>query len=233
MVSAMNDPYQPGKRAAARAAADLVRSGMRVGFGTGTTFRHVLERLAERIAAEGLDVVGVPTSEATAGAARALGVPLGSLDEIEALDLAIDGADEVDRRKNLIKGGGGALLREKIVAAAARELVVVVSDNKLVERLGETFALPVEVVPFGWRRTAAALEALGARVTLRCGADGEPFVTDGAHRILDCALPPIDDPAALERCIDAIPGVVESGLFVGMAGRVLVGAADGSVRVIP
>lgn len=229
----MTDPYLPAKRAAARAAADLVTSGMRIGFGTGSTFRHALERLAERIRDEGLDVAGVPTSAATAAEARRLGVPLIDLDDVSELDLAIDGADEVDAAKNLIKGGGGALLREKIVAAAARELIVLVSSNKLVERLGETFALPVEVVPFGLRQIAAGLERLGARPTLRIRSNGEPAITDNGNRVFDCAFAPIEDPAELEARIDRIPGVVESGLFVAMAGRVFVGDADGRVRILP
>ncbi|HLU39754.1 MAG TPA: ribose-5-phosphate isomerase RpiA, partial [Planctomycetota bacterium] len=160
----MNDPYAAAKRAAGRAAADLVPDGAVIGLGTGSTVAFVLERLAERTA-EGLRVRGVPTSEDTARKARALGLELIGLDDVERLDLTIDGADEVDADKNLIKGGGGALLREKIVAAASREMIVVVSDNKLVDRLG-AFRVPVEVLAFGQRQTAAALRALGARVEL-------------------------------------------------------------------
>lgn len=228
----MTDPYLPAKRAAARAAADLVTSGMRIGFGTGSTFAHALERLAERIRDEDLDVAGVPTSEATAAQARRLGVPLIDLESVSELAMAIDGADEVDPAKNLIKGGGGALLREKIVAAAARELIVLVGSNKLVQRLGETFALPVEVVPFGLRQTAAALERLGAVPKLRL-RNGAPLITDNGNHIFDCSFAPIADPAELEAGIDRIPGVVESGLFVAMTGRVFVGDEQGNVRIIP
>lgn len=227
----MPDPQQSPKRAAGRAAADLVPEGARLGLGTGSTVRHVLERLAERIAGEGLTMVGVPTSEDTARRARALGIPLADLDELDGLDLAIDGADEVDPRKNLIKGGGGALLREKIVACAASELVVVVGEDKLSERLGG-FALPVEVTPFGHRHTAAAVSRLGVQPRLRT-REGEPFVTDNGNFVLDCPFGEIEDPSRLETELDRIPGVVECGLFVGLAGRILVGRSDGGVTVIP
>jgi len=224
----MNDPYAAAKRAAGRAAADLVPDGAVIGLGTGSTVAFVLERLAERTA-EGLRVRGVPTSEDTARKARALGLELIGLDDVERLDLTIDGADEVDADKNLIKGGGGALLREKIVAAASREMIVVVSDNKLVDRLG-AFRVPVEVLAFGQRQTAAALRALGARVELR-RRDGAVVLTDNDNLVLDCDFGPIADPARLEREIDAIPGVIESGLFVGLAGRVLVGDRSGAFTV--
>ncbi len=218
------------KKAAGHAAAELVESGMRVGFGTGSTFVHVLDRLQQRVRDEGLDVIGVPTSEATARRARELGLPLGDLESIDALDLAIDGADEVDGAKVLIKGGGGALVREKIVAAAADELVVVVSANKVVERLGSTFALPVEVMPFGWRQAARAIARLGVEAVLRNAEHGVPARTDNDNYVLDCKFKHITEPAELERTLNAIPGVIDNGLFVGMAGRVLVGETDGTVR---
>ncbi|MEM7199845.1 MAG: ribose-5-phosphate isomerase RpiA [Planctomycetota bacterium] len=225
------DQEQDAKRAAGRAAAELVESGMRIGLGTGSTFIHVLDRLAERMA-EGLEVAGVPTSEATAAYARQLGVPMLSLEEARTLDLAIDGADEVDPRKQLIKGGGGALLREKIVANAAREMIVVVSANKLVPALGTTFAVPVEVVPFGWRQVADAVERSGGRPELRRSAPDTPFVTDNGMWILDCGFGAIEDPTTLARVLQAVPGVVDHGLFIDMAGRVLAGEHDGSVRLI-
>lgn len=201
--------------------------GARLGLGTGSTVEYVLQRLAERIREEGLTVHGVPTSEHTARRAEALGIPLVDFDDLDTLDLAIDGADEVDQAKNLTKGGGGALLREKIVARAASEFVVVVGENKLRRRLGE-FPLPVEVVPFGHRHTAAAVARLGVRPRVRC-RNGEPFVTDNGNLLLDCPFGEIDDPARLEAELDRIPGVVECGLFVNLAGRILVGRSDGTV----
>ncbi len=220
----MSDPYAEAKRAAGRAAADLVPQDAVIGLGTGSTVAFVLERLAER-AAQGLRVRGVPTSDDTTRKARALGLPLTTLDEVDGLDLTIDGADEIDTHKHMIKGGGGALLREKIVAAASREMIVVVGDNKLVERLG-AFKVPVEALAFGHRQVIVAVQRLGGRAALRM-RDGQPLVTDNGHWILDCDFGLIDDPARLERDLDAIPGVVESGLFIGMAGRVFVGDRQG------
>jgi len=220
------------KRAAARAAADLVRSGMRLGLGTGSTFTHVLDRLAERIRDEDLDILGVPTSESTAQRARELEIPLTELDAVDELDLAIDGADEVDSAKNLIKGGGGALVREKIVAAAARELVIVVDSTKVVDRLGTTFRLPVEVMRFGARHAARRLERLDLRSELRTRGDA-PFVTDNGNWIFDCEILGRPDAAELECRINAIAGVVDNGLFVGMTGDVFIGESDGTVRRIP
>lgn len=228
----MSDPYLASKRSAGRAAAEFVRPGMRVGLGTGSTFVFVLERLAERMRSEGLDFVGVPTSDDTTRRARELGVKLVTLDDVPALDLTIDGADEVDRTKTMIKGGGGALVREKIVAAAAREMIVVVSANKLVDVLGSTFKLPVEVMTFGWRQAALRIEALGLAAQRRMRKDGTVFLSDNGNCILDCTLPPGSEARELERTLNAIPGVVDCGLFVGLAGRVFVGDLDGGVRMI-
>lgn len=221
-----------GKRAAAFAAADLIQSGTTVGFGTGSTFAFVLERLAQRMRDERLVVRGVATSQQTTELAKKLGIPLAQLDEVERLDLAIDGADEVDPDKNLIKGGGGAHLRERLVAVIARELVVIVDDSKLVPQLGRAFLLPVEVVPFGLRHTTRRVAATGCEVQQRM-KNGAPFVTDNGNLVLDCRYPGIQDPAGLQRALDALPGVVDHGLFVGMAGRVVVGDATGSVRILP
>lgn len=222
----------PAKQAAAVACAQLVESGMRVGLGSGSTFLLALEHLALRMREEGLDLVGVPTSEATARRARELGVPLSDLDELETLDIAIDGADEIDPAKHMIKGGGAALVREKIVAAAAAEMVVMVGADKLVEVLGKAFRLPVEVLPFGARQVAERLRKLGAEPELR-RQDGSPLRTDNGNLILDCQFAEgIPDPAGLEARINLIPGVLDNGLFVGMAGRVMVGHDDGSVREI-
>jgi ribose 5-phosphate isomerase A len=231
MVAAMSDG-NVAKRAAARAAADLVQNGMRLGLGSGSTFLFALERLGERIRSERLQIAGVPTSNGTAEAARKHGVPLLSLDDVDSLDLAIDGADEIDGGKNMIKGGGAALLREKLVAMACKEMVVVVGEDKLVKVLGARFLLPVEVLPFGLRQTTARVAATGCKPQLRRTPAGEPLVTDNGNWILDCKYAGIPEPAALQAQLDALPGVVEHGLFVGMAGRVFVAAATGAVRRI-
>jgi ribose 5-phosphate isomerase A len=226
----MADP-NTAKRAAAFAAADLVQEGTTIGLGSGSTFLFVLERLGERVKG-GLKVQGVATSKATADAAQSAGIPLLELDAVERLDLAIDGADEVDPQKNLIKGGGGAHVRERIVAAAAKELVVVIDDKKLVAVLGKAFQLPIEVLPFGWKQTERRIAATGCKPALR-QQDGQPFVTDNGNYVLDCKFDGIDDPAWLDEHLNALVGVVDHGLFVGMAGRVLVGDAAGKVRIIP
>jgi ribose 5-phosphate isomerase A len=219
-----------GKRAAAFAAADLVPNGATIGFGTGSTFAFVLERLAQRVQT-GLKVRGVATSQATTDLCGRLGIPVVALDDVERLQLAIDGADEVDPRKNLIKGGGGAHLRERLVALAADELVVIVDETKMVDVLGKVFLLPVEVVPFGWRHTARRVVATGCEVRLR-EKGGKPFVTDNGNLVLDCRYPGIPDPAGLQRTLDGLPGVVDHGLFVGMAGRVVIGDTNGRARIV-
>jgi ribose 5-phosphate isomerase A len=227
----MSDP-NVAKRAAAFAAADLVPTGSTIGLGSGSTFAFVIERLAQRIAGEGLQVRGVPSSQGTAELAQRAGVPLVTLDEVDRLDLAIDGADEVDPRKNLIKGGGGAHVRERIVAAAAKEMVVVVDESKLVTVLGKVFKVPVEVLPFGWRQAERLVAATGCKPARR-ERDGQPFVTDNGNFVLDCKYEGIDDPAFLASVLDGLVGVVDHGLFVGMAGRVVVADAAGKVRILP
>jgi len=226
----MSDPIA-AKRAAAHAAAALVEDGMRLGLGSGSTFLLVLERLAERIRDERLGVTGVPTSRATEQAALAAGIPLLSLDDCDQLDLAIDGADEIDPQRNMIKGGGAALVREKIVAAAAREMVVIVDEGKFVDQLGRAFPLPVEVLAFGVRQAEAAIAATGCEPVLR-RHQGQPLITDNGNHILDCDYRGIDDPAALHDRLNSLPGVVDNGLFIGMAGRILVGNADGKARIL-
>jgi len=219
------------KEAAGRAAAEHVRDGMTVGLGTGSTVRFTLERLAERIRAEKLVVRGVPTSLDTERKARALGIPLATLEEIEVLDLTIDGADEIDARFDMIKGGGGALLREKVVASLSRHELIVVDRSKVVERLGVRFPLPVEVVPFARAAVARRIGALGAAWTVRMRDGKEVALTDNGNEILDCRFPGgIADAAALERALDEIPGVVESGLFVGLAHTLVVADDDGRVE---
>ncbi|HVY01116.1 MAG TPA: ribose-5-phosphate isomerase RpiA [Pseudorhodoplanes sp.] len=222
------------KRLAAARALDWVRDGMRLGLGTGSTARHFVDLLGEKVRA-GLDVVGVPTSEATRVQAASLGIRLTTLDETPELDLTVDGADEVAASDlSLIKGGGGALLREKIVAAASGHMLVIADESKWVATLGR-FPLPVEVVPFGFGATLRALQkALGLadrdRLVLRRDKSGHPFVTDGGHWIVDAALGHIADPTLLAGRLSSIPGVVEHGLFIGMAKTVIIAGADG-VRV--
>jgi ribose 5-phosphate isomerase A len=218
------------KRRAAERAVELVSDGMRLGLGTGSTARLVLAAIAARRARGELGgIVGVPTSSDTRVEAERLGIPLTTLDGTGRLDLTIDGADEVDPSLDLIKGLGGALLWEKIVASASDRLVIVVDETKLVDRLGVRSPLPVEVVPFGWRTALEAARGLGARPTRREGADGAPFVTDGGHFIIDCAFPRgIDDPRRLQGTLLECPAVVETGLFLGMAGTVVVGGSAGT-----
>src|SRR3954451_6206491 len=223
----MTDPHarDPLKRAAAERAVEFVESGMVLGLGTGSTAAFVVAALSRRVA-RGLSVVAVPTSEHTAETARARGIPLTTLGEHCHIDLAIDGADEVERGTlNLIKGHGGALLREKIVAAASDRFVVVVDDEKLVDRLGERFPIPVEIVRFGWQAIASTLEKLGTRPELR-QRGGRAFVTDGGNFILDCPFGPIAEPLLLERAINMTVGVVENGLFLGRSTAVVVASAE-------
>ncbi|HTZ78099.1 MAG TPA: ribose-5-phosphate isomerase RpiA [Stellaceae bacterium] len=219
------------KRAAAEAAVSLVLDGMVIGLGTGSTAAFALTALAARHR-QGLRFLGIPTSERTAAMAAAAGIPLTGFTEHPRIDLTIDGADEVARGSlDLIKGLGGALLREKIVAAASRQLAIIVDETKLVERLGVGTPVPVEVVAFGLEATRATLEALGARAQMRRAPGGEPFRTDGGNLILDCDFGAIADPAALERRIGSVVGVVESGLFIGRADCVFVAGADGVRRL--
>jgi ribose 5-phosphate isomerase A len=222
----------PAKEAAGRRAAEEIRDGMSLGLGTGSTVHFVLMRLAERIAGEGLRVHGVPTSRDTADQARQLGIPLAELNHLGRLDLYLDGADEVDPEFRLIKGAGGALLREKVVAAASRERVIVVDRSKLVDRLGVRAPVPVEVIPFARAAVERALVDFAAQPRLRSGAGGESYRTDEGNEILDCRFGRgIADPPALERQLAAIPGVVESGLFIDLADRIVIGGSDGRVEI--
>lgn len=215
---------------AARGALAHVSDGMRLGIGTGSTAEAFVRLLAGKVAG-GLRIIGVPTSERTAALCGELGVPLASLDDEPHLDLVVDGADEIDPSLTLIKGGGGALLREKIVAAASERMIVIADDSKLVDTLGR-FPLPVEVNRFGMVATRNAIEAAAAKlglagpVTLRMTA-GEPFVTDGGHFIFDASFGRIPDTRALSEALNAIPGVVEHGIFLGLATLAVVAGADG------
>jgi ribose 5-phosphate isomerase A len=204
----------------AAAALDMIQDGFTVGLGSGRAATAFVRGLGERVQA-GLSVQGVPTSQATANLAEQWGIPLVSLDDVESIDLAVDGADEVDPALNLIKGLGGALVREKIIAATCRRFVILVGAEKLVSNLGEHGVLPVEVVPFGLAWCGRRLTYLGYPATLR-RVDGKPFVTDNGNYILDCKAPMLRNPLAVEQVLRAIPGVVGTGLFLGMAHTVLV-----------
>ena len=224
----------PAVESAAASALELVRDGMRVGLGTGHGALAFLARLADRVRS-GLRVVGVPTSEATAAEARSLGIPLGALDDDEDLALTVDGADEVAPNLDLVKGFGGALVRERIVAAASRRQVILVGHEKLVQRLGTRGRIPIEVVPFACRLVLRRVRALGLDPVVRL-ADGRRFVSDNGNLTIDCGLAtPLADARAarvLEADLRAIPGVVDTGLFLGTAERVLVGYPDGHVDVL-
>jgi ribose 5-phosphate isomerase A len=220
------------KQAAAIVALELVEPGKRLGLGTGSTAARFVAGLGKRVQ-EGLEIVAVPTSEATRAQAESLGIRLTTLDDTPELDLTVDGADEIAPDLSLIKGGGGALLREKIVAAASARMVVIADGSKLVSTLGH-FPLPIEVVPFGLEATRRAIEAETGSpgvCTLRQGKDGHAFVTDSGHLILDAHLRRIDDPAALARRLDRIPGVVGHGLFIELADLAIVAGPQG-VRTI-
>jgi ribose 5-phosphate isomerase A len=216
------------KLAAAEQAATLVEDGMVVGLGSGSTASLAVAAIGRRVA-QGLRIVAVPTSEKTAIQARALGIPLVTLDDHDRLDLTIDGADEIERGSlDLVKGLGGALLHEKIVASSTTRLVIVADESKLVDRLGAGgLPIPVEVVPFGWRTTARRLCALGAEWTQRLTPAGGPFVTDGGHIILDCRFPSLDSAGALQQRLDGTVGVVEHGIFPGMTSEAIVGRSAG------
>src|SRR4051794_40937814 len=215
------------KEEAALRAVEWVESGMVVGLGAGSTAAFAVRRIAELLRQGQLrDVVGIPCSRDVGATAQRLGIPLATLEERAAIDLTIDGADEVDPDLNLIKGGGGCLLHEKIVAQASRREIIIVDASKPSPRLGTRWALPVEVVPFGWGSQRRFLEALGARVTVRQTSDGRPFKTDEGNLILDAAFGPIADPSALARELDNRTGIVEHGLFLGIATDLLVAGGD-------
>lgn len=217
------------KRAAANWAAGQLKDGMVVGLGSRSTARFAVAEVG-RLVRDGLRVIGIPTSENTAEFARSLGIPLATLGEYPEIDMTIDGADEVELgTSNLIKGGGGNLLREKIVASASKRLVIVVDSGKLVERLRGS--VPVEVAQFGWQSTARRLAALGSKPIARIESDGKMFLTDGGNFILDCAFGDIESAAALQSRLDATVGIVEHGLFIGLASQVVVGDPSG-VRVL-
>ena len=228
MLSAVADPSDTARAAAAEAAAGLVEPGMTVGLGSGRAVWKLVERLADRAGA----FRAVTASNRTQELAASLGIEVIELDGSIELDLALDGADEVDPALRLIKGGGGALLREKIVISAARRFVVVAETPKRVGRLGEHFRLPVEVVRFAWRDTRRRLAPLLPDSELRADSDGEPYVTDEGHFILDCALDAGSQPDMLDGALKRVTGVVEHGLFLGMADQALLGRPEGGVEVL-
>ncbi|MDP6529929.1 MAG: ribose-5-phosphate isomerase RpiA [Gemmatimonadota bacterium] len=220
------------KRAVGYRAAELVEDGMAVGLGTGSTARYLVERLGERVAG-GLSLRAVSTSDRTSAQAAEVGVPLTTLEECPVLDLAIDGADEVDPDGQLIKGLGGALYREKRVAVAARQFVVIVDESKLVPRLGEACPVPVETLPDAVPAVSEALRQLGANPVLRPGADGSAWITDNGNPILDAHFAAVENPAGMEAAINALEGVLDNGLFAGLTSRVLVGSPKGVREWIP
>lgn len=215
------------KAAAAQAAVEQLQDGMLVGLGSGSTAELAVAAIGARVK-QGLKITGVSTSEKTARLAETLHIPLVPLEDVSGLDIALDGADEVELGTlHLIKGGGGNLLREKLVAMASARMVIVADERKLVTRLGSRSSVPVDVVRFGWKTTAARLERLGAQPVLRLTADGKPFVTDGGDYVLDCGFGAIPAPFELQGKLDGIVGVVEHGLFLGIATEAFIGGADG------
>ncbi|MFY0255843.1 ribose-5-phosphate isomerase RpiA [Chitinophaga sp. 30R24] len=218
-----------GKKAAGEKAAEYIKPGMTVGLGTGSTAYYTILRIGELVRA-GLEIKAVATSSQSEQLARENEIPLIAFDQVEKIDIDIDGADEADVQLQLIKGGGGALLREKIIAAASKEMLVVIDDQKLVKQLGR-FPLPVEVVTFAWELTRKHLEAIGARPVLRL-KDNNRFITDNGNYILDCYFEKIHNAAALHNQLNNIPGVVENGLFLHYATRLIIGHQDGTIREI-
>lgn len=225
------------KRVAAEAALEHVKPGMKLGLGTGSTAAHFVKALGAKARREALDFLCVPTSQATGALAKEVGLTVTSLDEVPHLDLTIDGADEIGPHLNLIKGGGGALLREKIVAFASRQMIVIADESKVVPHLGN-FPLPVEVVPFGARATgdrileAGKLYGCEGALSLRTDEYDEPFLTDSNNLIFDWALGEIPDPDGLGTYVSRLPGVVEHGLFLGLAHAAIIGRADGTIETL-
>ncbi|MEC0238910.1 ribose-5-phosphate isomerase RpiA [Paenibacillus dokdonensis] len=217
------------KQLAAEKAVEYVKDGMSIGLGTGSTAYWAIRKIGERVR-EGLTIQAVATSKASEKLAQEQGIPLIPFDRLEGLDLTIDGADELDRELHLIKGGGGALLREKIVAFHSKELIIIADESKFVDKLG-TFPLPVEIVPFAKEWTMASLEEMGARPMLRT-EDEHIFVTDNGNYIADCRFGVIENPKELHRALLALPGVVDNGLFIGLATRAVIGRSDGTVTVV-
>ncbi|MCF8042142.1 MAG: ribose-5-phosphate isomerase RpiA [Desulfarculaceae bacterium] len=228
----MSDEQTRLKQQAADAAVDEVRSGMTVGLGYGSTALLFVRSLAKKVASGELtDITGVACALAMEAEARSLGLTVSSLDQHPVMDLTVDGADEVDPALNLIKGGGGALLREKVVAQASRREIIIVDDSKMSAHLGDNWALPVEVVPFALRPVSEYVSSLGAVVKLRLLTGGEPLVTDQGNWIIDCNFGPMQDPEAVARSLEGRAGLVDHGLFLGLASEVIVAGGDGIRRI--
>lgn len=223
-MSTQQDP----KAVSGTYAANLVTDGMAVGLGTGSTARFAILRLGERVK-EGLNIVAIPTSEASATLAQELGIKLVGFNEVNQLDITIDGADEIDADFNMLKGGGGALLREKVVASITKRQICIVDPNKVVEKLGK-FPLPVEVVKFGWEVVANRVTSMGGKYSVR-QRDGQNYVTDNGNYILDCDFYPIENAPELEKTLKMIPGVVEVGLFINLAHTLIMGHSNGECTV--
>ncbi len=216
------------KKQAAEAAVELVRSGMTLGLGHGSTMKFALEAIARKMRkGEIHDIVGIPCSKQTEAEMIRLGIPAEDLNSLASIDMTIDGADEVDPDLNLIKGGGGALLREKIVAQASQRNVIIVDEVKLSPALGTKHFLPLEVLPFGWERQRGFLNSIGGKATLRIDADGKPMLSDQGNYLLDCEMGPISDPASLARKLEQRSGILEHGLFIGLATEVYAAGPDG------
>lgn len=220
------------KRNAGYRAAEYVEDGMTVGLGTGSTAKHAVERIGERLKEEELDIWAIPTSKATEELAQKSGIPILSLDEVDYIDLTIDGADEVDDDLNLIKGGGGALLREKMVADYTDNEIIVVDPSKVVNKLGVSFDLPVEIETFWFKATVKKVEALGCSVEVRKKDEKELFRTDNGNYIVDCGFGGIDDPYELSNKLNSIPGVIENGLFLNLVEKVIVGKEEGYEEIL-
>lgn len=220
--------YYEHEKIAAEKAVEAIQDGMKVGLGTGSTAYWAILKIGERVR-DGLKIEAVATSRASEQLAEESGITLVSFESLDRLDLTIDGADEVDENLHLVKGGGGALLREKIVAAQSDKLIIVADESKAVQTLG-AFPLPVEVVPFAHEWTKRSLEETGATVNWR-RADGDLYITDNGNYIADCSYGQIKEPGSLAALLNAIPGVVDNGLFVGMADQVIIAAADGQLRI--
>lgn len=223
---------EDAKKAAGRAAAELIENKMTIGLGTGSTAAFFIAHLGQRCR-QGLKVAAVATSDLSLRLAQAAGIPLIDVNDIVSLDLTVDGADEIDPQKRMIKGGGGALFREKIIAAMSREMVVIIDEGKKVEQLGK-FPLPVEISPFASKATLFHLEEIGCRGTLRSTASGSLFTTDNGNYIFDVRFPSLlESPELINERIRSIPGVIETGLFLNMAGRVITGHANGTFTITP
>jgi len=226
----MESPKDKAKKAAGYAAAELIQENMTIGLGTGTTAFYFIERLGERCR-QGLHISAVSTSQKSWDLAREAGIPIRDIDSYTSLDLVVDGADEIDSQKRMIKGGGGALLREKIVATMSKEMIVIIDRQKLVEKLG-AFPLPLEIVSFAWKATVLHIQDLGFKGAIRQTKEGKSYITDNGNLIFDIHFPsPISNPEEIDRQIRKIPGVLETGFFFNLAGKVIIGYSDGKVEI--